>query len=31
VLKLPMVKDVQSHFALRTVKPASPLPLDHLA
>lgn len=31
ILKLPMVKDVQSQFALRTVKPAAPLPLGHLA
>lgn len=30
LLKLPMVKDVQSHFVIRTVKDGTPLPLDHL-
>ncbi len=30
VLKLPMVKDIRSNFAIRTVKPPSPLPLGHL-
>jgi Lrp/AsnC family leucine-responsive transcriptional regulator len=31
LLKLPMVKDVRSNFAIRTVKAAAPLPLGHLA
>src|SRR5919198_523692 len=31
LLKLPRVDDVRSNFAIRTVKPPSPLPLDHLA
>ncbi len=30
LLKLPMVKDVRSHFVIRTVKEAAPLPLGHL-
>lgn len=30
ILKLPMVKDIRSNFAIRTVKPPSPLPLAHL-
>jgi len=30
LLKLPMVKDVQSNFVIRTVKEAAPLPLGHL-
>jgi Lrp/AsnC family transcriptional regulator, leucine-responsive regulatory protein len=30
LLKLPGVSDIRSNFAIRTVKPASPLPLDHL-
>lgn len=30
ILKLPMVKDIRSNFAIRTVKAASPLPLAHL-
>lgn len=30
LLKLPMVKDVQSNFVIRTVKEGAPLPLDHL-
>ncbi len=30
LLKLPMVKDVQSNFVIRTVKGGAPLPLDHL-
>jgi Lrp/AsnC family leucine-responsive transcriptional regulator len=30
LLKLPMVKDVRSHFVIRTVKAKGPLPLDHL-
>jgi Lrp/AsnC family leucine-responsive transcriptional regulator len=25
------VKDIRSNFAIQTVKPQSPLPLDHLA
>lgn len=31
LLKLPMVKDVRSHFVIRTVKEGAPLPLDHMA
>lgn len=31
LLKLPMVRDVQSIFVIRTVKEGAPLPLDHLA
>jgi Lrp/AsnC family leucine-responsive transcriptional regulator len=31
LLKLPQVDDVRSNFAIRTVKPPSPLPLGHLA
>ncbi|WZB71991.1 Lrp/AsnC ligand binding domain-containing protein [Achromobacter xylosoxidans] len=31
LLKLPGVKDIRSNFAIQTVKPQSPLPLDHLA
>jgi Lrp/AsnC family leucine-responsive transcriptional regulator len=30
LLKLPGVKDIRSNFAIRTVKSAAPLPLDHL-
>jgi Lrp/AsnC family leucine-responsive transcriptional regulator len=30
LLRLPGVIDVRSHFAIRTVKPPAPLPLDHL-
>jgi Lrp/AsnC family leucine-responsive transcriptional regulator len=30
LLKLPGLKDVRSSFAMREVKPASPLPLEHL-
>jgi Lrp/AsnC family leucine-responsive transcriptional regulator len=30
LLKLPMVKDIRSNFAIRTVKDDSALPLDHL-
>ena len=30
LLKIPGVKDVRSHFAIRTVKPPAPLPLAHL-
>ena len=30
LLKLPMVKDVRSSFAIRTVKASAPLPLRHL-
>jgi Lrp/AsnC family transcriptional regulator, leucine-responsive regulatory protein len=30
LLKLPGVKDIRSSFAIRTVKSAAPLPLDHL-
>ncbi|MEJ2479090.1 MAG: Lrp/AsnC family transcriptional regulator [Acidihalobacter sp.] len=30
LLKLPGVSDIRSNFAIRTVKPASPLPLAHL-
>ncbi|MDX9700086.1 MAG: Lrp/AsnC family transcriptional regulator [Rhodocyclaceae bacterium] len=30
LLKLPGVSDVRSNFAIRTVKPATPLPLAHL-
>lgn len=30
LLKLPMVKDVQSNFVIRTVKEGASLPLDHL-
>ncbi|KAG1260670.1 hypothetical protein G6F66_014398 [Rhizopus arrhizus] len=30
LLKLPGVKDIRSNFAIQTVKPQSPLPLDHL-
>ena len=29
LLKLPNVVDVRSNFALRTVKPAGPLPVQH--
>jgi Lrp/AsnC family leucine-responsive transcriptional regulator len=31
LLRLPGVVDVRSSFAIRTVKPPAPLPLDHLA
>src|SRR5687768_9572441 len=31
LLKLPGVQDIRSNFAIRTVKSAGPLPLDHLA
>jgi len=31
LLKLPGVKDIRSNFAIQTIKPQSPLPLDHLA
>jgi Lrp/AsnC family transcriptional regulator, leucine-responsive regulatory protein len=31
LLKLPSISDVRSNFAIREVKPASPLPLGHLA
>jgi Lrp/AsnC family leucine-responsive transcriptional regulator len=31
LLKLPGVNDVRTNFAIRTVKPPSPLPLGHLA
>ena len=31
LLVLPMVADVRSNFALREIKSAAPLPLDHLA
>ncbi len=30
LLKLPGAKDIRSSFAMRTVKSAAPLPLDHL-
>jgi Lrp/AsnC family leucine-responsive transcriptional regulator len=30
LLKLPGLKDVRSSFAMREVKPAAPLPLEHL-
>jgi len=30
LLRLPGVKDIRSSFAIRTVKSAAPLPLDHL-
>ncbi|MNL88197.1 Leucine-responsive regulatory protein [compost metagenome] len=30
LLKLTGVKDIRSNFAIQTVKPQSPLPLDHL-
>jgi Lrp/AsnC family transcriptional regulator, leucine-responsive regulatory protein len=30
-LKMPMIKDIRSHFAIRTVKANAPLPLGHLA
>lgn len=30
LLKLPGVSDIRSNFAIQTVKPRSPLPLDHL-
>ncbi len=30
LLKLPGAKDIRSSFAMRTVKAAAPLPLDHL-
>ena len=30
LLVLPMVADVRSNFALREIKSAAPLPLDHL-
>ncbi len=30
LLKLPMVKDIRSSFAMRTVKAGAPLPLSHL-
>lgn len=31
LLKIPGVKDIRSNFAIQTVKPPGPLPLDHLA
>jgi len=31
LLKLPMVKDIRSNFAIRRVKADAPLPLDHLS
>jgi Lrp/AsnC family leucine-responsive transcriptional regulator len=31
LLKLPGVRDIRSNFAIQTVKPPSPLPLDHMA
>jgi Lrp/AsnC family leucine-responsive transcriptional regulator len=31
LLKLPGVRDIRSNFAIRTVKPPAPLPLNHLA
>lgn len=31
LLKLTGVKDIRSNFAIQTVKPQSPLPLDHLS
>lgn len=30
LLKLPGVSDIRSNFAIQTVKPQAPLPLDHL-
>lgn len=30
LLKLPGVRDIRSNFAIQTVKPQSPLPLNHL-
>lgn len=30
LLKNPLVKDVRSNFAIRTVKASAPLPLGHL-
>jgi Lrp/AsnC family leucine-responsive transcriptional regulator len=30
LLKMPMVKDIRSNFAIRTVKASAPLPLGHL-
>jgi Lrp/AsnC family transcriptional regulator, leucine-responsive regulatory protein len=30
LLKMPMIKDIRSHFAIRTVKAGAPLPLAHL-
>jgi Lrp/AsnC family transcriptional regulator, leucine-responsive regulatory protein len=31
LLKMPMIKDIRSNFAIRTVKSSAPLPLAHLA
>jgi Lrp/AsnC family leucine-responsive transcriptional regulator len=31
LLKMPMIKDIRSHFAIRLVKANAPLPLGHLA
>lgn len=31
LLKMPMIKDIRSNFAIRTVKANAPLPLGHLA
>lgn len=31
LLKMPMIKDIRSHFAIRQVKTNAPLPLGHLA
>jgi Lrp/AsnC family leucine-responsive transcriptional regulator len=31
LLSLPSVSDVRTNFAIRTMKPPSPLPLGHLA
>ncbi len=30
LLKMPMIKDIRSNFAIRTVKASAPLPLGHL-
>jgi Lrp/AsnC family leucine-responsive transcriptional regulator len=30
LLKLPGIRDIRSNFAIRTVKPEGPLPLEHL-
>jgi Lrp/AsnC family leucine-responsive transcriptional regulator len=30
LLKMPMIKDIRSHFAIRTIKANAPLPLAHL-
>jgi Lrp/AsnC family leucine-responsive transcriptional regulator len=31
LLKMPMIKDIRSNFAIRTVKSGAPLPLGHLS